>query len=138
YEFVRSICPAGHYVRNQQSFDVGTSHDPGPNIALVPGTFRDYETLPPTVAILIVEIASSSLLLDGTKKAELYATAGVPEYWIVDLEHRQLIVFRDPHSLPAGLGAIAYRTHRTFDPTDSVAPLFAPGGAVLVSDLLPR
>ena len=138
YEFLRAICPTGHYVRNQQSFDVGTSSDPGPDLAIVPGNFRDYETLPPTAALLIVEIATSSLFLDTTKKAELYATAGVPEYWVIDLEHRQLIVFRDPHSLPAGLGAVAYRAHLTLGPTDSASPLFAPGSSAQVSDLLPR
>src|SRR5215207_5131865 len=100
YEFLRANCPAGHYVRSQQSFDVGTKHDPGPDLAMVPGNFRDYATLPPTTALLVVEIAASSLPVDTTKKAELYATAGVPEYWVIDLEHRQLIVFRDPQPLP--------------------------------------
>lgn len=138
YRFLERVCPAGHYVRNQQSFDVGTANDPGPDLAIVPGSEDDYDTLPPTAALLIAEIGSSSLALDPTTKAELYATAGVPEYWVVDVEHRQLVVFRDPHPLPAGLGAVAYRTHTTLGPTDSVAPHFAPNSSVLVSDLLPR
>ena len=137
YEFIRTLCPAGHYVRNQQSFDVGTRTDPGPDLAVVPGSFRDYATLPPTAAVLIVEVAASSLLMDTTTKAELYATAGVPEYWVIDLEHRQLIAFRDPQPLPTGLGATAYKTHLTFAPTDRVSPLIAPVASVLVADLLP-
>jgi len=127
-----------YYVRNQQSFDVGTANDPGPDLAIVPGSEDDYDTLPPTVALLIVEIAASSLPLDATKKAELSATAGVPEYWVIDLEHRQLIVFRDPQPLPAELGAIAYKSHRTLEPADAASPLCAPAASVLVSDLLPR
>lgn len=138
YEFLRAACPPDHYVRNQQGFDIGTDSDPGPDLAVVPGSFRDYATSAPTRAALIVEIANDSLFTDMTTKAELYATAGVPEYWVVDVEHRQLVVFRDPHPLPAGLGAVAYRTHTTLGPTDAVAPHFAPNASVLVSDLLPR
>ena len=137
FAFLQSICPAGHYVRNQQSFNVGTKNDPGPDLAIVPGAIRDYATQAPIVAVLIVEVADSSLTTDTTTKAELYATAGVPEYWVIDLEHRQLIVFRDPQSLPQGLGATAYRTHLTLGPTDRVSPLAAPQASVLVGDLLP-
>jgi len=137
YEHLRGLCPAGHYVRNQQSFDIGTDNDPGPDLAIVPGNFRDYATLPPTAALLIVEVADSSLFTDTTTKAELYATANVPEYWVIDLEHRQLIVFRDPQPLPKGLGATAYKTHLTFGPSDRVSPLAAPQATVPVGDLLP-
>jgi Uma2 family endonuclease len=135
-EILRAICPAGHHVRNQQGFDIGTDNDPGPDLAIVAGSIRDT-TATPTRAILIVEVADTSLTMDTTTKAELYATAGVPEYWVIDLEHRQLILFRDPQALPKGLGATAYKTHLTFGPTDRIAPLFAPNASVLVSDLLP-
>ena len=137
YEFLRSACPPGHYVRNQQGFDIGTDSDPGPDLAIVPGGIRDYATKTPAVAVLVVEVAYTTLAIDTTEKAELYATAGVPEYWVIDLEHRQLIVFRDPQPLPTGLGATAYRTHFTFGPAESVSPLAAPTAAVLVGDLLP-
>jgi Uma2 family endonuclease len=137
YAFLQSVCPVGHYVRNQQSFNVGTNNDPGPDLAIVPGAIRDYTAQAPTIALLIVEVADTSLMMDTTTKSELYATAGVPEYWVIDLEHNQLIVFRDPQSLPKGLGATAYKTHLTFGPTDHVSPLATPQAAVLVSDLLP-
>jgi Uma2 family endonuclease len=137
YEFLRSICPAGHYVRNQLGFDIGTDNDPGPDLAIVPGAIRDYATKTPATAVLIVEVAHATLTIDTTTKAELYATANVPEYWVIDLEHRQLIVFRDPQPLPTGLGATAYRTHLTFGPKDRVSPLAAPTASVLVGDLLP-
>lgn len=137
YEFLRSICPVGHYVRNQQGFDIGTNNDPGPDIAVVPGSFRDYATTTPTTATLIVEIAHTTLAMDTTTKAELYATAGVPEYWVLDVENRQLLVFRDPQPLPKGLGATAYRTHSTYAPADRVSTLFAPTSTILVGDLLP-
>ena len=52
FAFLQSICPAGHYVRNQQSFNVGIANDSGPDIAIVPGVIRDYVGQAPTVAQL--------------------------------------------------------------------------------------
>jgi hypothetical protein len=53
------------------------------------------------------------------------------------VEHRQLIVFRDPRPLPAGPGATAYKTRPTFGPADSLSPPTAPSVTVVVWDLLP-
>lgn len=112
-----------------------THSDPQPDVAVFPGKFEDY-TDHPTTAILIVEVADTTLAYDTTK-AELYATAGVPEYWVLDVAGRQLHVFRSPAPLPAGLGATAYQTHLTLSPTDTVSPLAVPNAAILVGDLLP-
>ena len=136
-DWLRTVFTSGHHVHSQKGFDIGTANDPGPDIAVVPGSLRDYATRTPTTAVLIAEVADSSLAIDTTKKAELYATAGVPEYWVIDLEHRQLIIFRDPQPLPKGLGATAYKTHHTLGPTDSISPLAVPAPSILVSDLLP-
>jgi Uma2 family endonuclease len=137
YEFLRAAFPSGYHVRNQQGFDIGAHNDPGPDLAVVIGSIRDYALRTPTTAVLVVEVADTSLFLDTTTKAELYATAGVPEYWVIDVENRKLLVFRDPVALPAGLGATAYRTRQTFGPTDSVSPLSASNANVKVADLLP-
>ena len=83
----------------------------------------------------MVEVADSTLARDTTVKAEMYATAGIADYWVLDLAHRELLVFRDPATLPDG-GA-AYRTHFTLDATESVSPLAMPGATVRVLDLLP-
>lgn len=137
YEIVRALCPAGYHVRNQQGFDIGIRNDPGPDLAVVPGSVRDDAKQTPTTAIWIVEISDTTLRIDTTTKVELYATAQVPEYWVIDVNNRRLIVHRDPESQPAGLGANAYRTRLTFGPNDTVAPLAAPGSPVKVADLLP-
>jgi Uma2 family endonuclease len=113
-----------------------THSDPQPDVAVFAGKFEDY-TDHPTTALLIVEVADTTLATDTTVKAELYATAGIADYWVLDVENRQLHVFRDPESLPAGLGATAYRTHLTLNPTDRVSPIAAPSASILVSDLLP-
>jgi|SRR5579872_3058473 len=137
YEFLRAAFPSGHHVRNQHGFDIGTHNDPGPDLAVVTGSIRDYANTTPTTAVMIIEVADSSLFIDTTTKAELYATAGVADYWVIDLENLKLHVFRDPVALPAGLGATAYRTHLTLNPKDSIAPLAAPNASIQVSDLLP-
>ncbi len=137
HEVLQRVFAVGHHVRNQTAFDVGTRNDPGPDLAVVPGSFRDYATRQANTAVLIVEVADTSLFVDTTTKAELYATAGVQEYWVVDVDGRQLFVFRDPVPLPQGLGATAYRTHLIFHPGDSVAPLALPAASIAVADLLP-
>ncbi|HET6575653.1 MAG TPA: Uma2 family endonuclease [Fimbriiglobus sp.] len=136
-EWLRTAFPTGHHVRTQKGFNIGTRNDPGPDLAVVPGSIRDYATQTPTTAVLIVEVTETSLFTDTTTKAELYATAGVPDYWVIDLENRRLLVYRDPEPLPAGLGATAYRNHLAFSPADSVSPLAAPHSSIAVADLLP-
>jgi Uma2 family endonuclease len=103
---------------------------------VIPGSIKDY-TNHPTVAVLIVEVADTTLFYDTTTKAELYATAGVEDYWVLDLDGKKLEVFRDPVDLPAGLGASAYRTHFVLSATDTISPLAVPNSSVRVSEMLP-
>jgi Uma2 family endonuclease len=137
FQYLLSVCPVGYYVRNQQGIDVGSQNDPGPDLAIVQGSARDYASRTPTTAEMVVEVADSSLFFDTTTKAELYATAGIPDYWVIDLDGKRILLFRDPVALPKGLGATAYRTHLEFSSTESIAPLIAPNSSIKVSDLLP-
>lgn len=136
-DWLRTVFTADFHVRNQTALDVGPDSDPGPDLAVVPGSRRDYPDRQATAAVLVVEVADSSLFLDTTTKAELYATAGVPDYWVIDLENRKLLVFRDPAPLPEGLGATAYRARTEHGPDEVVSPLAAPTSVVKVADLLP-
>ncbi len=105
-------------------------------MAVISGRPEDYADHPQT-ALLVVEVADTTLFDDTTTKAELYATAGFPDYWVLDITNRQLHVFRDPDPLPTTLEAVAHATHLTLRPDESVAPLSAPHHTVSVSDLLP-
>lgn len=131
---LRQVFATGFHIRNQMALDVGTANDPGPDLAVVAGRREDYSDRQPDTAALVVEVADSSLFLDTTTKAELYARAGVPEYWVVDLENRQLIVLRDPQQLAAN--GYSYQTKVTLKPTDSISPLAAPTATIKVSELL--
>ena len=129
----------GYWLNVQQPFSVpglAFGSEPQPDVAVIPGSPRNY-TDHPTVAALTVEVADATLSNDLTTKAELYATAHVPEYWVLDVANRQLHVFRNPAPLAAGLDATAYGSHATLAPTDTVSPLAAPGASIRVGDLLP-
>ena len=67
--------------------------EPEPDLAVIAlNAPRPYH---PGTATLIVEIAVSSLRRDLGAKTGLYAHAGVPEYWVLDLDRRRLVVQRD-------------------------------------------
>jgi Uma2 family endonuclease len=69
--------------------------------------------------LLAVEAAESSLARDRMVKMPIYARAGIPEYWIADLEHETLIIHRDPR--PGGYASVETRSG-----DDVVSPLAAP------------
>ena len=132
---LRTAFGKGWRYRVQLPLVLGQDTDPMPDIAVIRGA--PGAVVHPTAADLVVEIADSSLDYDTTTKAELYATAGIADYWVLDVDARRLLVFRDPVSRPAGLGATAYRTRLTLADADTISPLAAPTATVRVADLLP-
>jgi Uma2 family endonuclease len=91
--FVRAVGDRA-IVRPQLPIALFDDSEPEPDIALVsPGDYRHEH---PTRALLVVEIADSSLRRDREVKAALYAAANIPEYWIVNLIDRVVEVHRAP------------------------------------------
>lgn len=133
-ETLQATFGTGWRTRVQLPLVLGQETDPMPDIAMVVGSARGA-TDHPTTAALVVEVSDTTLALDLTEKADLYATAGIMDYWVPDVSSRRLLVFRDP--APIAAGGAAYRTHLTLGPTDSVSPLAAPQSTVAVADLLP-
>ena len=82
----------------QNPIRLNPNNEPQPDLALL--CYRaDYyrEAHPgPADVLLLVEVADSSLRYDVDVKLPLYARHGIPEVWIVDLEHRRLEVYRRP------------------------------------------
>lgn len=127
----------GYEVRPQGPLDVGRSSDPEPDVTVVTGSITDYARREPTAADarLVIEVSDTTVRYDGTKKAALYAEAGIVEYWQVVLKTRELVVYRDPGRIPdSGFG---YRSVERYSESRSVAPLAKPDSVVPVSDLLP-
>ena len=129
-EALRRAFGASHTIRVQHPLATSSASEPQPDLAVVPGTARDYVDQHPASAALVVEVSDTSLAYDRTKKARVYAQAGVADYWILNLVEGVLEVHRDP-------GAEGYRSVGAFRAGDSVSPLAASGSSVAVSDLLP-
>ena len=115
-------------VRCQCPFGASDDSEPEPDVAVV--ARRVYLDDHPTSAHLIVEVAESSLRKDRGVKRELYAAAGVPEYWIINLVHEVVEVHREPVD---GLYGQAIRLGRG----DRLRMIAFPDIEVAVADLLP-
>jgi len=125
----RRLAP-GFLVRDQKPLALDDRSEPEPDIALVRGTLDDYEDDHPRTAVLVVEVAGTSLPLDRGSKLALYAGAAIPEHWIVNLDTAELEVWCGP-------ARGSYRQHDVLDPTHEIRP---PGttAPVPVGELLPR
>ena len=71
--------------------------EPEPDIAIVRSPDTLYQTRHPFPEDIfwLIEIANSTLAKDLGVKRELYARAGIPEYWVMNLQTSELVIFRD-------------------------------------------
>ncbi|MGH7388006.1 MAG: Uma2 family endonuclease [Candidatus Rokuibacteriota bacterium] len=127
----------GWQIRIQAPIALDDASEPEPDVAVVRGGPRDYADAHPAEPVLVVEVTLTTLELDRTHKSSLYARAGRPEYWIVDLVDRVLEVRRDPAASPAAAYGWDYATVETLGPASVVCPLAVPTTSILVADLLP-
>ena len=127
----------GWDVRAQAPIALDDTSEPEPDVAVVRGTLRDYVAAHPADPVLVVEVALTSLDFDREHKASLYARAGRPEYWIVNLVDRVLEVRRDPAPAPSAPYGWDYDTMEAFGATDLVRALAAPAAPIAVAELLP-
>jgi len=111
--------------------------EPEPDVAVVPRDPRAYRDGHPTGAALIVEIADASYRIDHAYKANLYARAGVPEYWIVDLARETLEVHREPQAVMSAPPGWRYLSLEVLRPPATISSLLAPTTSIPVADLLP-
>lgn len=130
------LLPAGWFARSQRAVTLADS-EPEPDVAVVRGPRGRYRDAHPTPADigLLVEVSDSSLDIDVDDKTRIYARAGVPVYWVVNIPDRRVEVYAapDPAATPP-----AYRTRQLFHPGDAV-PLVLDGnavGSVAVADVL--
>lgn len=87
---------AGVRVQNPIALDART--EPQPDIALVRRPWRGYPAAHPQPGdvFVLIEVADTSLELDRGAKLELYARAGIREFWLVDLITNTVFVHRKP------------------------------------------
>jgi Uma2 family endonuclease len=79
--------------------------------------------------LLLVEVSDSSLVYDRDVKMRLYAEAGVPESWLVDLNDQRIFVYRQPSSE-------GYQEVRAYYRGESISPRAFPGKRFAVGEIL--
>jgi Uma2 family endonuclease len=104
--------------------------EPEPDLMLLRPRDDFYERANPTPkdTLLVIEICDSSLRYDQEVKVPLYAAHGVPEVWLVDLQHRRLEIYREP-------GTNGYRLILRPDSTEVISPVLLPRLRVPVKDI---
>jgi Uma2 family endonuclease len=123
-------------IDSQLPIALDDASEPEPDVAVVPRDPAAYRDAHPSRVLLIVEVAETSDRIDREYKASLYARAGVPEYWIIDLAHETLEVHRGPEASPATLYGWRYSSVDLLRPPANVTPLIA-AAPIRVADLFP-
>jgi Uma2 family endonuclease len=120
------------WVRTQTPITLDEMSEPQPDLTLNELPKERYAKAHPTPseALLVVEVSLSSLKMDLGRKLRAYARRGVREYWIVDLAHERVEVFRGP-------AGERYRNHQPLGRGKSVAPLAFPNDPLLIDEFLP-
>ncbi|MGI8903993.1 MAG: Uma2 family endonuclease [Solirubrobacteraceae bacterium] len=90
----RYLGPARAWLRIQLSLHVAGDSVPEPDLALVAEEPKSSEH--PTTALFVVEVAVNSHPVDREIKAPLYAAAGIPIYWLIDIPGRAVEVRTGP------------------------------------------
>lgn len=118
------------HLRVQLPLALGSDALPEPDLAIVPGSWRDYLKSHPTTALLVVEVSETSMTHDRERKRKVYARADIPEYWIFYVGAKQIELCRDPRGED-------YRSRVILKAGDTLSPLCCPGLSLRVEDLLP-
>ncbi len=105
-------------LRFQDPIELDDYSEPEPDIAVVKVDPLDYEEHHPTPSevYLLIEVADSTLKRDRELKAPAYAQSGIQDYWILDVNQRQLYVFRSPT-------ATGYANEFVLSESDVISPL---------------
>jgi len=120
-------------VRVQSCLVASRRSVPEPDVAVVPWRRRGYADSHPTTALLLVEVADSSLQQDRLSKSRIYAGDAVPQYLIVNLRDDCVEAFADPDATTR-----LYRTERVAHRDERIDLCAFPGVSVGVDDLLPE
>ena len=136
-EALRRAFGSGWTVRVQDPIAPDDESEPEPDLAVVPGSPREYLATHPSRPALVLEVSDSSLAFDRRDKGSLYARAQILDYWIVNLVDRVLEVCRDPVLSADALYGWSYARVLRLGPEATISPLAAPAASISVTDLLP-
>ncbi len=117
-------------VRVQNPIALDDYSEPEPDFALVRRPWDGYPRAHPRASdvFLLIEVSDSSLAFDRGAKLELYARAGIREFWIVDLMTNRVLVHREPKD-------DKYDSVTAFDMSDILAIDALPGVTIPVASI---
>jgi Uma2 family endonuclease len=90
--------PLGGFLQTQQPVSLPPLNEPEPDGAVIRGGIDDYLEHPPGAGdvLSVIEVSDSSLSLDLGPKLAAYATAGIPQYIVVDLVSDRVLIHEKP------------------------------------------
>lgn len=120
------------FVSTQDPIQLNDFSEPEPDLTIVRGTVLDYadDHPRPDQVDLVVEVADATLKQDCEVKNKVYAQAGIADYWVLDVQNRQLHIFREP--TPTG-----YTSHLILNEPNQVSPLAFPNLILTLTSILP-
>lgn len=127
---IADVLPAAWHLRVQEPITLATS-EPEPDIVVAHGDFEDYRARHPGAneVALVIEVADTSYARDASTKKRIYAQAGIPVYWIVNLPELRIEIYDSPTGSAAHPD---YHQRRDYGPGDAI-PILIEG--VRVADL---
>jgi Uma2 family endonuclease len=92
------LLPPGWHAVQENAVIISGFDEPEPDVTVRRGELEDYDHRKATVddIALLVEVAVTSIETDRGEKPRAYAAAGVPTYWIVNLNTRRVEVYSSP------------------------------------------
>ncbi|OAV43851.1 Uma2 family endonuclease [Lewinella sp. 4G2] len=131
-EFFRELLGREYRYRSESPLPLPPDSEPEPDFLIAKRTPKGMKSRHPLVTEthLVIEVAFSTLEFDRTVKGPLYASAGVAEYWIINLRGRKIEVYQSP-STDDG----TWKNSQIVDAGDTFESPFA--GSIQVNDLLP-
>jgi Uma2 family endonuclease len=137
-ELLRPLIPPDYHVREEKSSAERVHYLPEPDIGIARGGMRSYVHSLPALDrfALVVEVCASTPRADYKQKPPVYARAGIPVYWVIDLQKREIVVFGEPRDLGEQYG-YATQTRYTSGQTVDVVIDGQVRGRIAVDDVLP-
>jgi len=119
-------------IRTQLPIELNNHSEPEPDVAVViPDELRYFPHHPtPGEIYLLIEVADTTLRTDCNLKATEYAGSGIQDYWVLEVNKRELRVFREPTSE-------GYQSQVILEETARVSPLEFPDLSIVVQQMLP-
>jgi len=118
-------------LRIQGSISLQQRVQPQPDVLVLRRPAESYGTVAATAAdvLLLIEVSDRTLDYDRTVKRSLYAQAGIPEYWIVNLNDNRVEIYSQP------IGS-TYQQARIATPSESITPALLPDLTLQVADII--